>query len=635
MAGKRKQKVTPRALLEIKMPGDVQIAPDSFRIAYSVQEIDWDDNRVVQHLHVTTVAEDSTPRQVTRGQDSETAPRWSPDGKWLAFLSTRGGEDESDDDFDDEDPKQQIWLLPMDGGGGEAEKLSDVPEGVGDFDWLPDSSGVVYLAREPRRKPLKAAHDDRQDRKNDAVVEREEKFRQQIWRISVDDKKAKLVHPGDFGIGEIAMSPKGNSVAYVTNYTGEVNDYHRSDVWAVDMDSSETRQLTNSAGGKYHPAWTRDGAAVLFVRALNPELSFSQLNLFSISAEGGEIVNLTLDFPHDLSGWHPFWQDDAGALYVSAALGTTTAIFRCENGAFQSLIENDEHIHEFHVASNGGVSLIAGSLGEAPEVFWLAPGASESEALTDLNQDWHDKYALASAEPVAWQSADGLEIEGLLTYPSGYDPDQTYPLVLALHGGPYGRSVQDLSPYSTAQVYAAEGYAVLEPNYRGSEGYGDAFSTAIQKDLGGGDYSDVIAGVDWLIAEGVADPERLAVSGSSYGGYLVNWIISQTPRFKAAISKFGIFSLVTDFSNSQAPRWELEYLAAFPWDNPQLYAERSPASYVKNIQTPVLILHGESDPNTFIANSQEMYTALHLLGKPVQYVHYPREGHGFSEPEHR
>ena len=195
--------------------------------------------------------------------------------------------------------------------------------------------------------------------------------------------------------------------------------------------------------------------------------------------------------------------------------------------------------------------------------------------------------------------------------------------------------MEALSPFTLAQVYAAEGYAVLSPNYRGSEGYGAAFSTANRADLGGGDAQDILAGIDRAVAEGLADPERLAVVGSSYGGYLVNWLIGHSDRFRAAVSKFGIFSLVTDFSNSQAPRWETEYLGGYPWDKPELYAERSPATYLQNIHTPVLILHGEGDPNTFIANSQEMYQSLRLLGKTVEYVHYPREGHGIGEPQHR
>jgi len=634
MTRKKKQKVTPRALLELKMPGDVQIAPDGVRVVYGVSETDWDDNAVVQHLFVTKIGGDAEPRQITRGGGSETNPRWSPDGKWLAFLSSR--EDEGGDDYEgDDEPKQQVWLLPMDGLGGEAEKLTDPPEGVTAYDWLPDSSGIVYLAQEPRPKPLQAAYEDKRERRDDAVVERFEKFRQQIWTVDRDKKKPKLIHPGDFGIGEIAVSPDGAYVAFTTNYTGEVNDYHKSDLWLVNVEGGATRQLTDGPGGKYHAVWTRDGQQVLYIAPLDPELSYSQPNLYAVPVEGGEAVNLTENFPYDLTGWHGVWTDTAGRIFILAALGTTTAVFCSNADSWKAIIEGYAHIHDCHVGLKGGIAYVASSLGDVPELLWLGPKSKKAKALTDLNQEWQDGYALAEAEVVTWQSTDGLPIEGLITYPSGYEEGQKYPLIVSLHGGPHGRTVQAISPHSLAQVYAAEGYAVLSPNYRGSEGYGNAFSTANRADLGGGDVQDVLTGIDQAVASGLADPTRLGVVGSSYGGYLVNWLLARTQRFQAAISKFGIFSLVTDFSNSQAPRWELEYLGGYPWDKPELYAERSPATYLKDIGTPVLIMHGDGDPNTFIANSQEMYQALRLLGKTVEYVHYPREGHGFGEPQHR
>lgn len=639
MARRRKQKITPRALLELKMPGDVQVAPDSVRVAYGVSETDWEDNSVVQHLYIARVGDDDAePRQVTRGGGSETDPRWSPDGKWLAFLSSR--EDEGGEDYEaDDDPEAQVWLLPMDGGGGEAEKLTDAAAGVGDYDWLPDSSGIVYLAPEPRPKPLQTAHEDKQDRKDDAVVERFERFRQQIWRIDHDKKKPKLIHAGDYGIGEVAVAPDGKSVAFTTNYTGEVNDYHKSDVWVVDIETGVARAVADGPGGKFHPVWAQGGSRILYIAPLDPDLSYSQPNLYAAPLEGGEPVHLTADFPHDLTGWHGVWTDGAGRLYVLAAVGTMTVVFRRDlgqdGGRWEQVTPDDQHLHDYHVAPNGGLALVASGAQDVPELLWLAPGTKDAEALTDLNADWADSYVIAPTDLVTWNAPDGLEIEGLLTLPPDYDESRKYPLVVSLHGGPHGRTVQALSPYTASQIWAGEGYAVLSPNYRGSEGYGNAFSTASRQDLGGGDAGDVLAGVDQAIREGVADGEKVAVIGSSYGGYLVNWLISRTQRFQAAVSQFGIFSLVTDFSNSQAPRWETEYLGGYPWEKPELYAERSPSTYLQDIQTPVLILHGEGDPNTFIANSQEMYQALRLLGRTVEYVHYPREGHGLGEPQHR
>ena len=638
MARPPKQKITPRAMLELKMPGEVQVASDNDRIAYSISETDWDEGCVTSHIYVTTTADDAAPRQVTRGASGEASPHWSPDGKWLAFYTSRAHDELSpDDDLDpDDDPKQQMYLLPMDGMGGEAEKLTDAPEGVVAFDWLPDSSGVVYLAHEPRRKPHQAAFDEKIELKDDAVVEREERFRYQIWRIGHEDKKPKLLHAGDYGIGEIAVSPDGLLVAYVTNYTGEENDYHKSDLWLLTLETGQIRQLTDGPGGKFHPVWSQDSEMVYFTQPLDPVLSFSQENLYSAAISDGSVTHVTANFPHDVTGWRGVWFDSQNTLYLSAAIGTATVIFRQTGEGFEPLTLGDEHIHDFHVGPNGSIAYVASSSLDVPEVLWLAPNASEPLTLTDHNEDWQDKYALSPTEIVRWQSKDGLEIEGLLTLPANWTEGQPAPpLIVNLHGGPHGRTVQSLTPYSESPVYAAQGYAILSPNYRGSEGYGPEFCIASRGDFGGGDFQDVMAGVDWAIGDKVADPDRLAVMGASYGGFLTNWAVGHTDRFKAAVSKFGIWSLMTDFSNSLAPRWEQEYLGGFPWDRPGEYLRMSPAEAVKNIHTPILILHGEGDTNTFIANSQELYTALRLLGRTVEYAHYPREGHGFAEPQHR
>jgi len=655
---KRKQRITPHALLEIKTPGDVHLSPDATRVAFVVDETNWDDNEQVQHLFVgsTSEAESGTSptpssrgesRQVTHGKALDGFPRWSPDGKHLAFLRTPHEDDA--DDPDDGEARAQVWVLPMDGLGGEAEKLTDAKQGVDAFEWLPDSKGIVYLAEEPRAKAVQTALDDRTDDNDDAAVDREERFRQQIWRIDLEHKKAKLVHAGDFGIGEIAVAPDGMSVAFSTNYTGEPNDYHLADIWVLPIDGGAPRQVTTGPGGKFHPVWSPNGSRLFFVRSLDPELSYSQENIYSVdAANGGDIFHETADFPHDVTGWHSFQFDAAGSLYVTAAMGTATAIFvrkphpgpllgkeRETSMAFDALVNNDEHISEFSVAKNGAIAYVSSAVDDAPEVLFLPHKAKQPIRPSDLNGDWMDDYEIAPTDIVKWTSKDGMEIEGLLTYPVDFDESKRYPIVVNVHGGPHGRVVQMLSSNSLSQVLAADGFLVLSPNYRGSEGYGNEFSTANKGDLGGGDFDDVLAGVDWAVEEGIADVDRIGIMGSSYGGYLVNWAIARSSRFKAAVSAFGIFSFISDFSNSEAPRWEAEYFGGPYWERHDEYVTRSPSAYAKDIDTPVLILHGDDDANTFISNSTELYNALRLQGKTAQLVTYPREGHGFYEPMHR
>jgi acetyl esterase/lipase len=253
--------------------------------------------------------------------------------------------------------------------------------------------------------------------------------------------------------------------------------------------------------------------------------------------------------------------------------------------------------------------------------------------ITDLNPDWRET-GLCPQRSYRW-TCDGGEVEGLLVLPSDAPEGRPSPLVVYVHGGPHSVVQNTLKHGACLQWLARMGYAVLAPNYRGSAGYGAAFSVANRKDLGGGDYRDILAGVDSLVADGIADPERLAIMGGSYGGYMTNWAISQTDRFRAAVSMFGIFNWITDFSNSEVSNFEPDYFGGYYWEDPTLYVERSPFRHVQNIRTPVLIMHGESDSNTFISNSREMHQALRALGRTVRFIRYPREEHGFMEPRHR
>ncbi|MGO8672903.1 MAG: prolyl oligopeptidase family serine peptidase [Capsulimonadaceae bacterium] len=646
MASRRLQRVTPRTLLDIKCPGDLHISPDGNRVAFAVDDIDWDRKQQSQHLFISPTSEEAAARQITHGSGMDGLPRWSPDGKRLAFVRTP--EDDPDDDDEEGGPRAQVWVLPMDGLGGEAEKLTDAIEGVAAYEWLPDSTGIVYLSREPRVTPLQSAHDDRADARDDAFVDRAERFRHQIWRIDLARKKPRLVHAGDLGVSEIAVSPDGKSIAYCTNYTGEPNDYHVSDIWTVPLAGGPPEQLTNGPGGKYHPRWSPESARVYYLRSLDPDISYSQQNLYSVSASEPTpnpraSVLESGDLPHDITGWRCYHFSRDGRLFISVAVGTATAVYVRRGAAFEPVIEGDEHIHEFEVAADGSIAFVGSTAVDPPEVFWLGAThgagrtrrASPPIALTDLNGEWAEKHRLGPVELVSWQSADGLSIEATLTCPADYDPARRYPLLVSLHGGPHARTVQSLTSYSFAHLFAAEGYCVLAPNYRGSEGYGNEFSTASRGDLGGEDFADILAGVDWAVEEGIADPDRLGVYGSSYGGYLVNWAIARTRRFRAAISAFGIFSLTSDFGSSDAPRWETEYMGGTYWERPEEYARRSPCTYAAEIDTPVLILHGDDDSNTFVANSQELYTALRLQNKTARFVRYPREGHGFYEPMHR
>ncbi len=597
---------------------------------FEVSEPDFEDSRIVSRLWIANTSE-CKPRQITFSYEGEHSARWSPDGNWLAFLSERPDQTDISDTDDEEERLDQIWLMPLD--GGEAFALTDVKEGIEHYEWSPDSQSIVFLTREKRTEPFENIYSSEQKRKVDPIVEHGDKRRKQLWEVVVDDKKCTLIFSGDFGIEEFALSPNGQRIAYITNYSGEANDYHLTDIFVLDLNGdSEPTKVVQRKGSKRDAKWSADGSQISFVGGRNIEHSFSQECLFVAPSIGGEIINLSDSIDFDIDDY--YWQSD-GTIICSAIERTNTPLYRFSSGTWgQITTDSSIVVSSFHADKAGNVVAVIENGAEFPELLWLT-ASGERNPITEFSNDFREKVEVPRQDVVSWESDFGT-IEGVLTWPNDADLTDKFPLVVQVHGGPKGRSSNTLRSYHMHAVWAARGYMVFRPNFRGSEGYGNAFATSNFRDLGGGDYRDIMAGIDHLIDQGYIDPTQLAIMGGSYGGYMTNWAISQTDRFKAAISLFGIFHLTTDFSNSDIPRFEHEYLGAYYWEDLEAYTKLSPGTYADKIKTPTLIIHGQSDNNTYISNSRELYRALKTRGDvPVEFVHYPREGHGILEPNHR
>lgn len=622
----QKRKFTIRDMLSINVASQIDISPNGKFVVFILSKVDFNESKYNTDIYIVST-ESGEVRQLTFSKEDESMPKFSPDGKFIAFLSNRKLS------ADEKEVKNQIWLLPID--GGESYKLTDAPEGVISFKWMPDGKSILYLTQETLPKPEKEKKERDKKLKFDALVVDKEKYRKEFHIIDVKTKVDRKVYIGDYGVEQFDISPDGKFVVFNTNYTGDIDDSKKFDLWIFEVGTGKARQLTTRPGGERQPKWSPDGKYIAFVADLDPKFTYSQEELFIVDPQTGAIKNLTEKFDIGIVGYE-FSKSEPSKIYARTASGVYTHIYTISisDGSIKEFLGGEKVFGDIAISTGDNViALLAEDKTSAPDVYVLK--GSEPKKLTNLNPQL-DEFTFGEQTVIKWKSFDGLEIEGILVKPVNFEPGKKYPMLVAVHGGPYGRIQNILRQYYNLQVWANEGYVVFAPNFRGSSGYSNKFGISNFKDLGGGDFKDIMTGIDYIVKElKIVDENKIGIFGGSYGGYMTNWAITQTNRFKAAVSMFGIFNLITDYSNSYLPSWEPDYLGDYYWNNLKIYLERSPFYYIKNIKTPVLIMHGDEDPNTFISNSKEMYQALKHLGKTVEFVRYPREAHGFREPNHR
>ena len=619
-----KKKLTIKDALIWKIPSSIAISPRGDRIAFVVTKPDFEKSIYERNIWIINIGTGMV-RQFTYGSKNEFSPEFSPYGRYISFIAKRNGKNEKDE-------KNQIWMIPV--SGGDARKLTSAEEGIIRYKWSPDGENVFYTTKEALPKGVKSRKEKDKKIKNDAYVVDKENYRIEIWSINITTKNSRRLFKGDYGLSDIEVSPDGEKILYTTNYTGKPDHKNKFDIWELSIKDGKTVKITKREGGERSPKWSPDGKSVAFLAGEYPEITYSQTDLFIVPSSDAEIKNITTEFDKSVSNIQ--WSKDGKNVFCNVSEGFYTGIYKIDvkTGRAEPVMKGDLNITQYKLYEGESLIYILENSNKLPDIFISDSDGGSSRQLTYLNPEI-EEFDLAEQEIIKYNSKDGLKIEGLLVKPTGFQKGKKYPLIVYVHGGPHGRVRNTLLSSMEFQTFASEGYIVFSPNFRGSSGYEGSFDIANKGDIGGMDYEDIMSGVDYLVNLGIADLQRMGITGGSYGGYMTNWTISQTKRFKAAISKYGIFNLITDFSNSNIPSWEKNYLEYYYWDNLDIYLKHSPSNYVKNIDTPVLIMHGDEDPNTFISNSKEMYTALTLLGKTVEFVRYPREGHGIREPNHR
>jgi dipeptidyl aminopeptidase/acylaminoacyl peptidase len=620
-----KKLLTALALMKINGVGSPRISPDGSHVAYVVTETKMEKDKEwksVSQVWVVPVRSGKA-RQYTRGEKSATAPEWSPDGTMIGFLSDREKEGE-----------RQVWMMMAD--GGESWAVTAHKGGVSGFHFSPDGKRLVLTAIDQSSKD----EEDRKKVKDDTmVIDRDFKM-SHLWLYDVGKKEEKRLTEGEFTVSDPQWSPDGTQISYTTRPTPKADDGDLDNIWILNVATGAKNKITNDDSSSQNARWSPDGKWIAYNCSERGTVSIDFLCL--VPPAGGTPRQLTANLESggyakvELSAGTPVWAADGKSIFFSTNTLAEIEIFKADlpTGKVQQFtrLGGSNGIIEF--SRDGKTFVATRSWAQRPaELALFNANFGVPTIMLTQHNSWLDDYSLAESSVVAWKSKDGTEIEGVLTKPVGYSSGKV-PLLLNPHGGPASASLVTWN--GTAQVLAANGFAVLQPNFRGSTGRGLAFMRANKNAWGKGDYEDCMTGVDYMIAAGLADPDRLGAFGWSYGGYMTFWILTQTNRFKAVSPGAGLTNIYSMYSQNDIQRYlRWFYSDKAPWDAQELYWDRSPMKYVKNVKTPTMIMHGQVDTRVPIAQAQEFYMALKEMKVPVEFVVYPRENHGFTEPRHQ
>jgi len=633
-------------IMSLKSVGAPNISPNGTTVVFTIggwehpnaksdtAKGDKHDSR--SHIWVVPADGSAPPRQLTFSERGESAPAFSPDGNTIAFITARGPSTEAA-------PKSQIYLLPL--AGGEAEKLTDSKESVTGFTWSPDGRSIAYVSTDSLPKDEEA----RRARRDDPQVFEGDERMTHVSVIDLATKKAREVtHNLRYTVrGAPTWSPDGTRLAYLTTPTTLTRDERRA-AFILNIATGTTTQIQGGAEIQDQPQWSPDGTTPAFSTPaqthaprghgmIEPELQNAHLVLYDVAS--GKARDVAKPAQFDDSPGAARWSPDSKRIFFTAGDRAWQSVYSFDvaTGNYKKLT-NRQLVGALSFSKDG--SRVAHTLQSAMEpsnVYLSDATFSAPRRLSNANPQLAN-IALGETEVITWKSTDGQEVEGVLLKPVGYRAGQKVPMLVEPHGGPTGATTAGFkaSANSPGQYWAGRGWATFYPNPRGSTNYGEKFMRGNLMDWGGGDYRDIMTGVDAVIARGVADPEKLAVAGWSYGGYMTAWMVGQTQRFKAARMGAGLSDLESMYGTTDIPGYIGTFFDGDPTPKTKaFYRERSPMTYVDKVTTPLLIMHGSNDARVPIGQPMEFFRGLKDRGKTVELVFYPREGHGFSEYYHQ
>ena len=605
MPNEQKKTLTVEASLNLRSISELQFSPDGARLAFVVTEPPKGTGRL-KHIWIYEQQGDVV-RQITYSAKSESVPRWSPDGKQLAFLSNR-----------DED-QQQIFLMGTN--GGEGRSVTKGKRSVKTFEWSPDGTRIAFLAPDAKTEEEEKKEKDKDDAK---VVDKDDKHAR-LWILDVASGETRALTKANWNFDELAWLPAGDRVAVKGTEHPESDEYTER-IYSVQVADATMKELVATRGPFGEMRVAPNGKTISYVGAREDGPEPHDLMLLPITAHAARnLTGANLDRP--VEDYH--WQKDGPVVLLAANGFSNLLVSYSTDGARHDLAPSPMAAGSLALAANGDIAFVSQTATQ-PQEIWLWDQKGAARQLSHLNDSWKP-YALSEPEFYKYKSFDGTEIEAALLKPQGADGKTKLPLIALIHGGPTGRWQNSIETWG--QLLATHGYAVFYPNIRGSVGYGQKFVESNRGDWGGGDYKDVMAGVEDLVKRGIADPNRLAIGGWSYGGYMAEWAITQTNVFKAAVSGAGMANLISEFGTEDHPAGD-EWFYGVPWEKPEGFLNSSPFVHLKNAKTPTLVLQGDADPIDPLGQSQELYRGLKRYGVEAEFVVYPREPHGFHEEKH-
>ncbi|PWU02990.1 MAG: S9 family peptidase [Terriglobia bacterium] len=638
----QKQPFDINALLELKRISDPQISPDGQWVSFTVQNVDLPSNKKPQQIWMVPLA-GGTPKQITHQGESNERARWSPDSKHIAYVSDRSG-------------SSQVWL--MDADGSNTRQVTNFSAEADGVLFSPEGKNLLFTSS----VYPECGADDACNRKNlDAekaspVKARiytellyrhwttwQSKRRSHLFSVPMEGGSPKDLTPGARdvppfsldGIDDYDVSPDGTEVCYAMNTDAVPASSTNSDLYVVPLNGGQTRKITATPGADVSPRYSPDGKYLAWRAQFRAGYESDRWRLMLLERASGKVTNLTESLDRWVTNFT--WSPDSTSLFFTTTDRGRQAIqlIPVTGGAIRVAASGDGVLDDMQLSRDGKSMVYVQQTGVSPnEIYRAFSSGGVPVALTHLNDGVLNSHQLTPLEEFWVDTPDGSRVQSFVVKPPGFRPEEKYPVILLIHGGPEGFWGHSWTYRWNAQVFASAGYVVVESNPRGSTGYGQKFIDEINSDWGGRAFDDLMAVTDHIVTEmPYADGSRLTAAGGSYGGYMTDWIEGHTQRFKALISHSGVYDLVSEFGATEElwfPAWEM---GGTPWDKPEAYAQWSPSNFVKDFHTPMLVIHGEQDFRVPYTQSLQLFTALQLQKVPSKLLVFPDEGHWVLKPQ--